>query len=199
MEDYLHNILPNLKPFNFEQHHDSHFINQNWVLVNGISKKRSIYTFKEDNTLEISRKNHVIKTSWNLNVNNIFTIETEDGLIKVKAYFKDNDILVLNHQNKKEFSVYINTTDYNNELNSVEDIKDFLKEKYKRKASNVIYDHEFYYIEKSEEFGPFKVEELSKKVRNEEISAYCFVRDVNEDDYSKRLRINDLITELVQH
>ena len=196
MNDYLHNTIPNLKPFNFELHHDSLFINQQWVLVNGISKKKSIYTFKPDNILEISRKNTTIKTSWNINIQNIFSIETEDGMITVKAYFKDDDILVLNHQDKEEFALYINTTNYDDELNSVEDIQSFLKEKYKKKVSSLIYEHEFYYIEKSEEFGPFKVETLSEKVKNEEISAYCFVRDINENDYSKRLRIFDLIQEL---
>jgi hypothetical protein len=196
MNDYLHNTIPNLKPFNFELHHDSLFINQQWVLVNGISKKKSIYTFKPDNILEISRKDTTIKTSWNINIQNIFSIETEDGMITVKAYFKDDDILVLNHQDKEEFALYINTTNYNDELNSVEDIQSFLKEKYKKKISSLIYEHEFYYIEKSEEFGPFKVETLSEKVKNEEISTYCFVRDINENDYSKRLRIFDLIQEL---
>ncbi len=196
MNDYLHNTIPNLKPFNFERHHDSLFINQQWVLVNGISKKKSIYTFKPDNILEISRKDTTIKTSWNINIQNIFSIETEDGMITVKAYFKDDDILVLNHQDKEEFALYINTTNYDDELNSVEDIQSFLKEKYKKKVSSLIYEHEFYYIEKSKEFGPFKVETLSEKVKNEEISAYCFVRDINEYDYSKRLRIFDLIQEL---
>ena len=52
------------------------------------------------------------------------------------------------------------------------------------------------YIEQSKEYGPFTVEELSEKVKKDEISIYCFVRDVNEDDYSKRLRIQDLIKEL---
>lgn len=196
MNDYLHDTIPNLKPFSYERHHDSHFINQQWVLVNGISKKKSIYTFKEDNILEISRKDNVIKTSWNINIQNTFTIETEDGLITVEAYFKDDDILVLNNQDKEEFALYINTTKYEDELNSIEDIQAYLKEKYKRKVSTIIYDHEFYYIEKSKEFGPFTVEQLSKKVKNEEISTYCFVRDVNEYDYSKRLRIEDLIQEL---
>jgi hypothetical protein len=37
---------------------------------------------------------------------------------------------------------------------------------------------------------------LSEKVKKEEISAYCFVRDINEYDYSKRLRIFDLMQEL---
>ena len=196
MNDYLQHTIPNLKPFNFERHLDTHFINQKWVLVNGISKKKSIYTFRKDNILEITRKDNVIKTSWTLNIQNVFSIETEDGMISVKAYFKDDDILVLNHQNKNEFALYINSTNYDEEINSVEDIQSFLKEKYKQKVSSLIYDHEFYYIEKSREFGPFKVEELNEKVKNEEISAYCFVRDINEDDYSRRLRITDLIKEL---
>lgn len=196
MNDYLHQTIPNLKPFDFAMHHDALLINQTWVLVNGISKKKSIYTFKTDNILEIHRKNNTIKTSWTLGINNIFSIETEDGLITVKAYFKDDDVLVLNHQNKEAFALFINITNYEDELNSIEDVHAFLKEKYKQKVSNLIYQHEFYYIEKSKEFGPLKVETLSEKVKNEEISAYCFVRDVNEDDYSKRLRIVDLMQAL---
>ncbi|MDN3492065.1 hypothetical protein [Winogradskyella bathintestinalis] len=196
MNDYLHKTIPNLKPFSYERHHDSHFINQPWVLVNGISKNKSIYTFKEDNILEISRKDNIIKTSWNFNLQNTFTIETEDGFIKVKAYFKDDDILVLNNLEKKDFALYINTSKYDDELNSIEDIQAFLKDKYRKKVSTVIYDHEFYYIEQAKEYGPFKVEELAEKVNSGEISAYCFVKDVNEYDYSKRMRIEDLIQEL---
>ncbi len=196
MNDYLHNAIPNLKPFDYSKHFESHFIDQDWVLVNGISKKKSVYTFKKDNILEISRKGETINTSWNINIENVFSIETEDGLITVKAYFKDDDILVLNHQNKREFALYINTTNYEEDLNSVDDIQNFLKYKYKKKFSNIVQDHEFYYIAKSKEFGPYKVEELSRKVKNEEISAYSFVRDVNENDYSKRLRIFDLMQEL---
>ncbi|WP_298897207.1 hypothetical protein [uncultured Psychroserpens sp.] len=196
MKEYLHKTIPNLKPFDYARHHDDLFINQQWVLVNGISKKKSIYTFRKDNILEISRKRSVIETSWTIDIQNVFSIETEDGLITVKAYFKDDDILVLNHQNKKEFALFINTTNYDENLNSIEDVQAFLKEKYRQKVANLIYGHEFYYIEKSEEFGPFTVEELEEKAKKEEISMYCFVRDINENDYSKRLRIYDLIKEL---
>ncbi|PTL99480.1 MAG: hypothetical protein DA407_16745, partial [Bacteroidetes bacterium] len=127
MNDYLHDTIPNLKPYNHDHHHDSIFINKQWVLVNGISKKKSVYTFKEGNILEIARKDTVIETSWTLNFQNIFSIETEDGLITVKAYFKDNDILVLNNQDKEEFALYINTSNHSEELNSVDDIQSFLK------------------------------------------------------------------------
>ncbi|TXE17519.1 hypothetical protein ES692_09620 [Psychroserpens burtonensis] len=196
MEEYLNDAIPNLKPFNHTLHYDTLFINKDWVLVNDISKKKSTYTFKDDNILEISRKDHTIKTTWSIDIQNIFSIETEDGMITVKVYFKDDDVLVLNHQNKEKFALFINTTNYTQDLETVEDIKLFLKEKYKQKVTNLIYDHEFYYIEKSKEFGPFTVEELSNKVKKEHISAYCFVRDVNAYDYSNRLRIFDLIKEL---
>lgn len=196
MNAYLHNAIPNLKPFKYSNHFISHFINQPWILVNGISHKKSVYIFKDDNSLEIKRKDNLIKTSWAISLDNVFTIETEEGLIIVKVYFKDDDVLVLEHQNKNEFAVLINTSNYDGDVNSVEDVQNFLKEKYKQKVSSVIYDHEFYYIERSEEFGPYTVEELSEKVEKEEISAYCFVRDINEDDYSRRLRISDLVNEL---
>ncbi|WP_040280059.1 hypothetical protein [Psychroserpens damuponensis] len=196
MKEYLHNTIPNLKPFNYSLHYKSLFIDKAWVLVNGISKKKSTYTFKDDNILEISRKDYSIETSWTIDIQNIFSIETEDGLITVKVYFKDDDVLVLNHQNKEEFALFINTTNYTEDLNSVEDVQTFLREKYKRKVSNLIYDHEFYYVEKSKEFGPFTVEQLSEKVKKEQISEFCFVRDVNAYDYSNRLRIYDLIKEL---
>ena len=196
MEEYLRNAIPNLKPFDYDRHHDALFINQEWVLVNGLSNKKSVYVFKEDNILEITRTATVIKTSWSLSITNTFSIETEDGLITVKAYFKDDDILVLSHQNKNEFALFINISNYTEDLNSIEDVKVYLREKYKQKVSDLIYGHEFYYIEKSKEFGPFTVEELSEKVKADKISIYCFVRDVNEDDYSNRLRIYDLIKEL---
>lgn len=196
MSTNLHQTIPNLKPFNYERHYDSYFINQKWVLVNGISKKKAIYTFRDDNILEIAQKDETITTTWTLSIHNIFTIETEDGIINVKAYFKDDDILVLNHQDKDEFALYVNTTNYIDTIDTVEDVQTFLKTKYKKKLSKTINKHKFYYISKSKEFGPFTVEELSEKVKNETISAYCFVRDVNENSYIKRLRILDLMQEL---
>lgn len=196
MKENLLNSIPNLQPFDYIQHHQSIFIDCQWVLVNGIEEKKSVYTFRDNNILEIYRKESLIETSWNRNADNIFSIETEDGLITVKAYFKDDDVLVLSHQNKDEFALFINTSNYDEDVNSIGDVQGFLKDKYKQKVSNLIHGHEFFYISKSKEYGPYTVETLAEKVKKEMISAYCFVRDVNENDYSKRMRIIDLIQEL---
>ena len=196
MNDDLQKAIPNLEAFNHELHYETLLINKSWVLVNGIADNKSTYTFKDDHILEISRKDQAIKTSWFVDAENVFSIETEDGIIIVNVYFKDDDILVLNHKNKEEFAILINTKDDNNSLNSIADVQKFLKEKYIKKVTRLIYSHQFYYIENSKEFGPFTVEELSKKVKKDDISPYCFVRDINEYDYSNRIRIIDLIKEL---
>jgi len=196
MTSSLLDTIPNLKPFDFEMHHDSLLLNQEWILVNGIDKKKSIYTFKKDNVLKISEQENTTETSWAIDLENVFSIETEDGIITVKAYFKDDDVLVLNHQDKKDIALFINESNYSTDVNTMDDVKIFLKEKYRQKVSKLINKHEFYYIYQSEEFGPVTVETLNKKVENEEISPYCFVRDINEENYAKRLRVYDLINEL---
>ncbi|MBU2940522.1 hypothetical protein KO494_13320 [Lacinutrix sp. C3R15] len=196
MSTAIFNLLPNLKPFHHDTHYKSLFLNQNWVLVNGINNKKAVYVFKDENTLHISENEITTETSWCIATKNTFLIETEDGKTTVKAYFKDDDILVLNRLKTDDCAVFINENSHCKELNTFEDVQQFLHNKYKEKANNIIAVHEFYYIEKSEEFGPFTVEELTEKVNSETISEYCFVRDVNEYNYNKRLRIRDLIREL---
>ena len=196
MSTAIFNLFPNLKPFHHDTHYENLFLNKNWVLINGIKNKKAIYVFKDENTLHISENKNITETSWCIDIKNTFSIETEDGKTTVKAYFKDDDILVLNRIHTDDCAVFINENSHSNSLNTLEDVQQFLHNKYKEKASNLISGHEFYYIEKSKEFGPFTVEELTKKVTTKAISEFCFVRDVNEYNYNKRLRIKDLIREL---
>ncbi len=193
MQSYIFDIFPDLQAFDYQLHYDQLFLNQQWVLVNGIANKKAVYVFKDENTLTITENESVSKTSWQIDTENTFSITTEDGIITVKAYFKDDDILVLNHHNTNNCAFFINENSYSDELNSFDDVQKFLHQKYAQKATELIYEHEFYYIKKAKEYGPFKVEILAEKVKNKSISEHCFVRDVNEYDYSKKLRIRDLL------
>ncbi len=196
MQSQILSLLPSLKSFDYESHYETLLINQNWVLVNGISEKKSVYTFIDENTLIITENDSTSETSWCIDFKNTFSIKTEDGLSIFKAYFKGEDILVLDREKHNDYAVFLNQTNYDNEINTLDDVGEFLKQKYKAKATNIISDHQFYYIEDSEEYGPFTAEELSHKVNNEEVNQYCFIRDINEDNYNRRLRIWDLIQEL---
>jgi len=196
MSTYLHSIFKNLKPFNFKHHFKSHLVDKKWILVNGIAEEKSIYTFKTNEVLEIQKNKEQITACWSINQANEFQVETEDGAIYVDAYFKDDDIFILQHQNKRHFAMFVHHNDTEDAINTIEDLQHFLREKYEKKVTKAIVEHEFFYIENSEEHGPFTVEELAEKVDRSEINRYCFVRDINEADYSSRLRINDLIIEL---
>lgn len=193
MSTSIFNLLTNLKPFQYHLHYSSWLINKNWVLVNGINNTKAVYVFIDQTTLQIIQKENTIKTTWNIDTKNTFSIKTQDGKTTVKVYFKDKDILVFKKPETKECAIFINENNYTNTLNSIKDVQEFLHEKYKTKASSIIAEHQFYYIEKSEEFGPFTVEQLTKKVNQKTISEYCFVRDINENNYNNRLRIRDLI------
>lgn len=196
MNNFLYNIVPNLEPFDYSLHHDEQFINQEWILVNGIKNTTAKYVFKPNNQLVISKNDEVITTRWSFINSNFISITTEEGLVLIKAYYKDKDTLVLNQKASEDYSFFINANNYNVTINNKSDIEKYLKEKYLKKASHLIAEHEFYYIQQFKEYGPVTTKELFKKVKNNAVNAYCLVRDVNESNYNKKLRIKDLIQEL---
>lgn len=196
MTDILYSIVPKLEPFDYSLHHDNQFINQQWVLINGIEDAKSMYVFKPNNELIISENNEVTTTRWSFINSNFLSIMTEDGMILIKAYYKDKDTLVLNQKASEDYAFFINSTDYSESIDSKADLQKFLKDKYLKKASKLISEHEFYYIQNSKEYGPFTMKELFKKVKDNVVNAYCLVRDVNETDYTNKLRIKDLLQEV---
>ncbi|MGC1632994.1 MAG: hypothetical protein WA749_12865 [Gelidibacter sp.] len=196
MTDILYSIVPKLQPFDYSLHHDNQFINQQWVLINGIEDAQSMYVFKPNNELVISENNEVTTTRWSFINSNFLSIMTEDGMVLIKAFYKDKDTLVLSQKASEEYAFFINSTDYSECINSKADLQKFLKDKYLKKASQLISEHEFYYIQHSKEYGPFTMNELFKKVKDNSVNAYCLVRDVNENDYTNKLRIKDLLHEI---
>ncbi len=196
MRNYLYNIVPNLEPFDYSLHHDNQFINQEWILINGIEDARAMYVFKPNNELVISENDEVTKTRWSFINSNFLSITTEDGIVLIKAFYKDKDVLVLNQKASEEYSFFINASNYSVPINNKADVQKFLKEKYLKKASELISEHEFYYIQRSKEYGPCTMKELFKKVKDKAVNAYCLIRDVNEVDYNKKLRIIDLLQEV---
>ncbi len=196
MRNYLYNIVPNLEPFDYSLHHDNQFINQEWVLINGIEDAKAMYIFKPNNELVISSNDHVTKTRWSFINSNFLSITTEDGIVLIKAFYKDKDVLVLNQKASEDYSFFINATNYKTGINNKDDIQQYLKEKYLQKAAELIAKHEFYYIQRSKEYGPYTSKELFKKVKDKVVNAYCLIRDVNENDYNKKLRIIDLLQEV---
>lgn len=196
MRDILYHIVPKLEPFDYSLHHDTQFINQEWVLINGIEDAKAMYLFKPNNELLISENNQVTKTRWSFINSNFLSITTEDGIVLIKAFYRDKDMLVLNQKASEDYAFFINSSVYDTTIETKEDVQEYFKDKYLKKAADLISEHQFYYIQRFKEYGPYTIKELFKKVKANAVNAYCLVRDVNESDYTKKLRIKDLLREL---
>jgi len=155
-----------------------------------------VYLFKPNNELIISEDNQITKTRWSFINSNFISITTEDGMILIKAYYKDKDMLVLNQKESEDYAFFINSSAYETTIDTKEDVQQYFKDKYLKKATQLISEHQFYYIQRFKEYGPYTLKELLKKVKDKAVNAYCLVRDVNESDYTQKLRIIDLMHEL---
>jgi len=196
MSQTILNLLKTYRPFNIATDCNDTFLNQHWVLVNGIVLKKAVYVFKKNHILHIIHAEITTETTWKLIEGNTFNITTSDGDIEVKFFLKDTNILVLNTVNTTDCALFIKESYNSNTLNSVEDIHTFLHANYKSKASHLINTHTFYYMENFKEYGPYSVKVLADKVALNILNPLCFVRDVNATDYNNRLRIRDLINAL---
>jgi len=155
---------------------------------------QTIYIFSKNNVLTRSTSGVISKAEWYFVNKNYIRINGEKGSISViKMGFRDEEILTLDIDRKSnELAVFINESKCKRPLNSYDDITAYLHEKYLNRAKNIIYNHKYYFINKSKEFGPHSAQELINKVENGSLSSLCFIRETNDGDYSKRLRIKDI-------
>ena len=196
MKTLFYRLYPRLKPFDFDKHYESHLRGLTWVLMNSIKDKRVVYSFSGDNILEILEGSKSIKTTWKHITTNFLAIKNEDGEQLISLYFKGDNILIINKKGTDDYAFFINESQSENTLNTEKDIKDFLRNHYTKKASKLIEGHKFYYIQNSKEHGPFTAKELAKKVQQNLADSRCFVRELGEYSYNRRLRIKDLLREI---
>lgn len=169
-------------------------VNQNWVLVNKIKEEKTFYFFHENNKLTRTTNGTVSNAQWHYVNANYIRITSNGEINVIKMNFRDEDILTLDiDRHSNNLAIFINETRSGVNFNTYEDITSYLHSKYVTKAKNIINKHQYYYIEQSEEFGPVPAEYLLNRVENNSINAQCLIRDINDYDYSKRLRIQDLI------
>ena len=190
----VYNLLSNNAQSYSQTHFTKVLVNQNWVLVNKISDVKTIYVFQEDNILLRKTNTSISKSKWHPVNENYIRITDEDGSINViKMGFRDNDILTLDIDRKSnELAVFINESVNESGFNSYNDITDYLHDKYLNKARKIIYNHQYFYINNSEEFGPYTAKQIIDKANKGSLNNQCFIRETNDYDYSKRLRVNDL-------
>ena len=194
MPSSTHNQINNSDFSKDDFNYTSILIDNNWVLINDIKTRKTIYRFHKNNVLSITKNNIISKGEWHYVNAKFIRITSDDEINIIKIMFRENHLLTLDIDRKsKNLAVFVNESKSDTPLDSQDSIRRFLHSRYINKAKDIIYTHEYYYIEKSKEYGPFTSKELIDKANNNLISSQCFIRETNESNYNKRLRIEDLI------
>lgn len=94
MEQYIKNIIPNIKQYGKLLSQKEVFINKTWLLVNN-GNDFIQYTFKKNYELIISLNGDVIKGKWEILTQNKILIDSINGTIQLENLFLNQDIIVL--------------------------------------------------------------------------------------------------------
>ena len=130
MKRYISDILPKIKRFSRKLDQLTLLQNQHWVVLDNISESKNVYIFRENNQLLIVQNGKVEKAKWEFLGNDFLFIDKENDSYLFKNSFYDENILALKIDSKEEYAILINESKYGRELNSYENIIDFLTTKY---------------------------------------------------------------------
>jgi len=130
MKTFIADIIPRLQKYSQKLDNLTLLTNQHWVVVDEITSSKTVYIFRPNNDLLISRNGKVDKAKWEYLGNNTLLIDLKDESYLFRHGFFDENILALKIDGKNEYAFLVNETRYDRELNSPDLIIGFLEKKY---------------------------------------------------------------------
>ena len=136
MKTFLLDIIPRIQRYSQKLDNLAVLTNKHWVFIDEELNKKVVFIFREkERQLLISENGNIEKGSWEYLGNNSLLIDRRHGSYLFHGFF-DNNIMALKHDSTDGYAFFVNETKYGNELNTVNDIKHFLSEKYLSKISS---------------------------------------------------------------
>lgn len=130
MKTFISDIIPRIQKYSQKLDNLTLLTNQQWVVIDEIDNAKTVYIFRQNNELLISKNGKVEKAKWEYLGNNLLLIDRKDESYLFKHGFFDENILALKIDGKDEYAFLVNETRFDRELNSLENIFIFLNEKY---------------------------------------------------------------------
>lgn len=130
MKTFLSDIFPKIQRFSEKLDNFTLLTDQHWVSIDDISTTKKVYIFRANKELLISTNGKVVKAKWEYLGNKSILIDKYTGSFLFKHGFFDENILALKVDSTEEYAVFVNENKYNGELNSIEKVFDFLRQKY---------------------------------------------------------------------
>jgi len=130
MKTYLADIFPKIKRFSDKLDNLTLLTNQHWVCIGDILSTKTVYIFRTNNELLISKNGKVEKAKWEHLGNNSLLIDKTTDSYLFKHGFFDENILALKVDSSEEYAVFVNENKCGGELNSIDKVIDFLNRTY---------------------------------------------------------------------
>jgi hypothetical protein len=132
MKTYIADIIPKLQRFSQKLDNLTLLTNQHWVVLDELESSKTVFIFRSNNELLISRNGKVEKAKWEYLGNNSILIDQKETSHLFKQGFFDENVLALKVDSKDEYAFLVNENRYDGEINSVERATDFLSSVYLR-------------------------------------------------------------------
>jgi hypothetical protein len=130
MKIYLKDLLPKLQRFSNNLDNLTMLTNQHWVSIDNIHTSRVVFIFRENRDLIVSTNGVVEKAKWEFMGNNSILVDRPSGSFLYKHGFFDENILALKMDSNDEYAVFVNENKYDGELNSIDQVTNFLENEY---------------------------------------------------------------------
>lgn len=130
MKTYITDIIPRIERFSQKLDDVTKLTNQHWVCIDDIEQTKRVYIFRTYNQLLISDNGVVEKARWEYLGNQSLLIDTSQGSYLLRHSFFDQNIIALKLDSTDNYAFFVNETLYNKELNTIDDILNFLSKKY---------------------------------------------------------------------
>ena len=177
MKTFIADIFPKIQ--NYSQKLDDLTIlaNKHWVSIDNITTNKTVYIFRNNSELLISRNGKVEKAKWEYLGNKSLLIEIKEECHLFKHGFFDQSILALKIDSKEEYAVFVNENNFDESLNSIEKVLHQLNEKYLDSKSN----------SKTQSNIPNKYDEYPPKLTIEEQNVTNKQSEIEERQFITRL------------
>lgn len=192
MKAHFSDFVPKIKQFSQRLDDYTFLKDHQWVMINDIFVTKTTYIFRSNNELLISENGMVSRARWEYLNHRSLLIENSQGTFLVNQTFQNEETLILNIDGSENYSFFINESKFETRINNILDLQRYLEKRY-LKGLYVSSYSKYYYVERAREYGPYTFDYIKVKVRNGELNSMCFVRDQNEKNYERGLRIKDLM------
>jgi len=127
MPSSTHNQINNSDFSKDDFNYTSILIDNNWVLINDIKTRKTIYRFHKNNVLSITKNNIISKGEWHYVNAEFIRITSDDEINIIKIMFRENHLLTLDIDRKsKNLAVFVNESKSDTPLDSQDSIRRFL-------------------------------------------------------------------------